>query len=296
MSDIPFSQDEMLNLQERLCFHDQTLKDNGINRVIGRDSIRTVIRALQRLLFPQCATQDADNDGLAAIARPLADLIELIHEATPHHCQTDHCPQHGQAKETARLFFEALPDIQKDALTDVEAAFEGDPAARDRAEIISTYPGFYATLVYRLAHRLHAFKVPLLPRMMTELAHSDTGIDIHPGASIGRHFFIDHGTGVVIGETTEIGDHVTLYQGVTLGALNFPHDPEGRIIRGAKRHPTIEHDVVIYSEATILGGDTIVGHNSVIGGNVWLTEGVPPFSKVTTKSTIALRTRQEPVS
>ena len=297
MSDIPFTHDEMQNLLESLCFHDEAMKDNGIARVIGRDSIRVVIRALQGLLFPQCASQEAGSHALNTVSETLANLVDLIHEATTtHQCPEGGCPEREKSSQTARLFFEALPHIQQDALTDVEAAFEGDPAARDRAEIISTYPGFYATLVYRLAHRLHTLNVPLLPRMMTEIAHSDAGIDIHPGATIGRYFFIDHGTGVVIGETTQIGEHVTLYQGVTLGALNFPHDQEGHIIRGTKRHPTIEHDVVIYSEATILGGDTIVGHNSVIGGNVWLTEGVPPFSKVTTKSTIALRTRQEPVS
>jgi serine O-acetyltransferase len=174
-------------------------------------------------------------------------------------------------------FVERLPTVRALLAEDVEAAFEGDPAAKSFAEIVVAYPSIDAIAVYRIAHELHAQGVPVLPRMMTEHAHDQTGIDIHPGARIGRRFFVDHGTGVVIGETTEIGDRVRLYQGVTLGARSPRH---GESLRGRKRHPTIEDDVTIYAHATILGGDTVIGRGSVIGGNVWLMESVPPGSKV----------------
>ena len=165
--------------------------------------------------------------------------------------------------------------------TDVQAAYDGDPACKSLDEVIFCYPGVDAVTVYRLAHELHLLGVPLIPRMMTEWAHKETGIDIHPGADIGHHFFIDHGTGVVIGETCEIGEHVKIYQGVTLGALSFPTDPNGSLIRGKKRHPTIEDRVVIYASATILGGTTVIGHDSVIGSSVWLTSSVEPYATVT---------------
>jgi serine O-acetyltransferase len=174
-------------------------------------------------------------------------------------------------------FFERLPAVRALLAADVEAAFEGDPAAKSFAEIVVAYPSIRAIAIYRIAHELFDLGVPLLPRMMTEHAHDRTGIDIHPGAKIGRRFFIDHGTGVVIGETCEIGDDVRLYQGVTLGARSPRH---GESLRGTKRHPTIEHDVTIYAGATILGGETVIGSGSVIGGNVWLMESVPSGSKV----------------
>jgi len=174
-------------------------------------------------------------------------------------------------------FVERLPAVRELLAADVEAAFEGDPAAKSFAEIVVAYPSIRAIAIYRIAHELIAEGVPLLPRMMTEHAHDRTGIDIHPGAKIGRRFFIDHGTGVVIGETCEIGDGVRLYQGVTLGARSPRH---GESLRGTKRHPTIEDDVTIYAGATILGGETVIGSGSVIGGNVWLMESVPPGSKV----------------
>jgi serine O-acetyltransferase len=174
-------------------------------------------------------------------------------------------------------FVERLPAVRALLAEDVEAVLEGDPAAKSFAEIVVAYPSIHAIATYRIAHELHAEGVPVLPRMMTEHAHARTGIDIHPGAGIGRRFFIDHGTGVVIGETSEIGDRVRLYQGVTLGARSPRH---GESLRGTKRHPTIEHDVTIYAHATILGGETVIGSGSVIGGNVWLMESVPPGSKV----------------
>lgn len=164
--------------------------------------------------------------------------------------------------------------------TDVKAAYEGDPAARSETEIMLAYPAFEAISIYRIAHRLHELKVPLIPRMMTEYAHQLTGIDIHPGATIGEYFFIDHGTGVVIGETCTIKDHVKLYQGVTLGALSFKLGDDGNPVKGIKRHPDIGSHVIIYAGATILGGSTYVGDGSVIGGNVWLTHSVPAGSKI----------------
>ncbi len=163
----------------------------------------------------------------------------------------------------------------------MRAAFDGDPAATGFDEIILAYPGVKAVFTYRLAHALHGLGVPLIPRVMTEFAHLETGVDIHPGARIGRSFFIDHGTGTVIGETTDIGNNVKLYQGVTLGALSFPKNERGELIRGTKRHPTVEDDVVIYAGATILGGETVVGRGCVIGGSVWLTSSVPPGMRVT---------------
>jgi serine O-acetyltransferase len=162
--------------------------------------------------------------------------------------------------------------------TDVRAAYDGDPACKNLDEVILCYPGLEAVTVYRLAHELHGLGVPFIPRMMTEWVHRQTGIDIHPGAQIGPHFFIDHGTGVVVGETCEIGAYVKLYQGVTLGALSFPTDADGKVIRNMKRHPTIEDRVVIYANATVLGGKTVIGHDSVIGSSVWLTRSVAPYT------------------
>src|SRR5262249_11401397 len=173
-----------------------------------------------------------------------------------------------------------LPDLRQVLEKDVQAAFEGDPAAKSFHEIIFCYPGLEAVTIYRLAHEILLLGVPLVPRMMTEYAHFKTGIDIHPGARIGHGFFIDHGTGVVIGETCDIGKNVKLYQGVTLGALSFPRDTDGNIIRGMKRHPTLEDEVVVYANATILGGDTVVGHHAVVGSNVWLTHSVDPHAVV----------------
>ena len=184
-------------------------------------------------------------------------------------------------REKAEAFMERLPNIRETLKGDITAAYEGDPAAVSEMEVVMAYPGFYAVAVHRLAHALYLLKVPILPRVMSEIAHSRTGIDIHPGATIGERFFIDHGTGVVIGETTVIGKNVKLYQGVTLGALSFPKDEAtGMLMKGHKRHPNVEDNVVIYAGATILGGDTTIGHDSEIGGNVWLMDSIPPYSRV----------------
>jgi len=183
------------------------------------------------------------------------------------------------AEDAVIRLYERLPELRRLLLLDVAAAYDGDPAAQNANEVIFSYPGLQAIATYRVAHELEVARVPLLPRIMTEWAHSRTGIDIHPGATIGERFFIDHGTGVVIGETTIIGSNVKLYQGVTLGALSFPKDERGKLIRGLRRHPELQDDVVIYGGATILGNITI-GTGAVIGGNVWLTQSVPPHTKV----------------
>ena len=188
------------------------------------------------------------------------------------------------AKATVAKFIARLSEVKRLVDTDVQAAYEGDPAATSPMEVVMAYPGLYAVTIHRLAHELYKLKVPIIPRVMSELAHSKTGIDIHPGATIGEHFFIDHGTGVVIGETCVIGRNVKLYQGVTLGAKSFQKDPEtGALVKGIKRHPNVEDNVVIYAGATILGGDTTIGHDSEIGGSVWLIESVPPNSRVYNK-------------
>lgn len=185
-------------------------------------------------------------------------------------------PQGGEsALAIATRFFDSLQELYSSINNDVDAMFQGDPAAKSRSEVIRTYPGFYAIAAYRVAHQLHQYGIPEVPRIITEHAHSKTGIDIHPGARIGKYFCIDHGTGVVIGETAVIGDHVKIYQGVTLGALSVSKEDATK-----KRHPTLEDNVVVYAGATILGGDTVIGKNSVIGGNVWLTRSVPPDSKL----------------
>lgn len=184
-------------------------------------------------------------------------------------------------EETTERFFRNLPTLHASLWLDAESIYQGDPAAESVDEVISAYPGFFAIAIYRIAHEFTLLEVPIFPRILTEYAHQRTGIDIHPGAKIGRSFFIDHGTGIVIGESTVIGDHVKLYQGVTLGALSVDKSMSSR-----KRHPTIEDNVVIYSNATILGGETVIGHDSIIGGNVWLTESVPPRSIVYHRSEV----------
>lgn len=223
---------------------------------------------------------DAVHDQLTEqIARALRYGAEISGE--PCECKSVEDFE-AVAQVRAIEFLETLPDIRRALACDVQAAHDGDPASKAPDEIIFCYPGLEAITTYRLAHELHLLQVPLIPRMMTEWAHSRTGIDIHPGATIGPYFFIDHGTGVVIGETCEIDEHVTIYQGVTLGAVNFPRDSSGNIIRGKKRHPTIERGVVIYSNASVLGGDTIVGANSMIGAGVTvMSKRIAPGTLVT---------------
>ncbi len=232
--------------------------------ILWTDRVRQVL-LLQRDRY-------ALRSELATLADRLAALLEQLPEGVG-----------ASPSDVTDRFLGRLPAVRALIAEDVEAAYEGDPAASSFAEILVSYPSLQAVTIQRLAHELHGLGVPLLPRIMTEHAHCRYGIDIHPGARIGRRFFIDHGTGVVVGGTTVIGDRVKLYQGVTLGALSFPRDPDGKMIRGQKRHPTLEDDVTIYAGATILGGDTVIGAGSVIGGNVWLTESVPAGTRVQIK-------------
>jgi serine O-acetyltransferase len=263
-----------------------------LNRVYlpSRDSIVQCIELLRQLIFPgYFGKQGLTSDNVTyRIGELVTELADKLHE------QVRHCLRYRQqipgeaegkdcvdcdlhANEIVAKFFASIPTVRDALSTDVQAAFDSDPAAQSTDETVFSYPGLYAISVQRLAHEFYQMDVPLLPRIMTEHAHSLTGIDIHPGAKLGRSFFIDHGTGVVIGETTEIGNNVKVYQGVTLGALA----PDfGQRLRGQKRHPTIEDNVTIYSGATILGGDTVIGRGSVIGGNVFITHSVPPENRV----------------
>ena len=212
------------------------------------------------------------------------ELSEQIERAYRYQCRIgkcDGCDCRTMAENVTEHLLARLPGIREMLKGDVIAAFDGDPAAKSYEEIVISYPCIIAIATYRIAHELYLKQVPLIPRIMSECAHTRTGIDIHPGATIGRNFFIDHGTGVVIGETTIIGNNVKIYQGATLGALSFPKDERGRVIKGGKRHPTIEDNVTIYAEATILG-DVVIGKDAVIGGNVWIKESVPPGVTVAT--------------
>ncbi|MCK5657340.1 MAG: serine O-acetyltransferase EpsC [Syntrophobacteria bacterium] len=247
-----------------------------------------ILQRTKRLLFPGYFNdQVLDNNQLEyAIGMEVIRLFEVLSAeialSIKHDCQRydmvcTHCQERGQ--QEAIRFLERLPEIRKTLTTDVQAAYDGDPAAKTIDEVVISYPGVLAITVHRIAHQLRQQEIPLLPRVISEYAHSVTGIDIHPGATIGSSFFIDHGTGVVIGETTEIGERVRIYQGVTLGALSLPKD-EVEQLRHEKRHPTIEDDVTIYAGATILGGETVIGRSSVIGGSVWITSSVPSGTKV----------------
>lgn len=251
--------------------------------------ITKVLAAIQELLFPgYVGVQGLTVETLqlhveSRMSWLFEAMTEQINRAVSHGTKIgDMCTVTEQeAAECAAEFLSRLPLLREVLATDVQAAYDGDPAASCLDEIIFSYPSIYAVMVYRLAHELHKLRVPLIPRIMTEYAHYRTGIDLHPGTQIGSRFFIDHGTGVVVGGTAVIGNNVKLYQGVTLGAFSFDKDASGRLVRNTKRHPTIEDDVVIYAGATILGGDTTIGRGSVIGGNVWLTHSVPPGSRVT---------------
>lgn len=256
----------------------------------GQKAIVEVLDNLIGVLFPGChghgplPHENAEqrlHRILAATARQLADQAR---RAFTYQCAHDKCRDCGDCRARAvaavSTLLDELPAIRAMLQDDIVAAYEGDPAARSTMEIVMSYPGIYAIAVQRLAHTLYQAGVPLIPRVMGEHAHTRTGIDIHPGARIGSGFFIDHGTGVVIGETCVIGRRVKLYQGVTLGALSFAKDADGHLVKGIKRHPNVEDRVVIYAGATILGGETTIGHDSIVGANVWLIHSVAPHSKV----------------
>ena len=269
----------------------------------SREAVAEIVADLTELLYPGFGRRQDLNAG--NIGYHVGGLVDGLHRklalqigrALRHEnpCEESVDPEtDADADAKAVELLRRLPEIRRTLEADVEAAYRGDPAAKSHLEIVFSYPGIEAITVYRLANVLHQLKVAFIPRMMTELAHSRTGIDIHPGATIGPGFFIDHGTGVVIGETCDIGHNVKLYQGVTLGALSFPRDSGGHIIRGMKRHPTLEDDVVVYANATILGGDTVVGRGAVIGSNAWITQSVEPLTVVTLeKPSLRFRTPEK---
>jgi serine O-acetyltransferase len=291
--------EQLPELTDRIVetYHDiGTMHHLGHCPLPSTDAVIEIADDLKEVLYP--GYRRRQNLHMGNVVYHVGDLIDGLHDkltiqiarALSHQYDQQHgldCEQkrhvdfesRGQAKAIA--FLETLPRLRRVLACDVQAAYDGDPAAGSLDEIIFCYPGLEAVTIYRIAHELHTQGVPLIPRMLAEWAHSRTGIDIHPGAKIGPSFFIDHGTGVVIGETCDIAAHVKLYQGVTLGALSFPKDAQGNIVRGTKRHPTIEQNVVIYANATVLGGDTVVGANSVIGASVSLNRSVPPNTIVT---------------
>ena len=274
----------------------QTYKgDSGINfidvsNLPVRDKIIDILELLTEILFPgytgkrSVKKSNIDFIVIDVLYHVYSELTEQIEKAYRYQCRMEECDTgdcRRMAEDATLHLLTQLPKIRQLLKGDVDAAFGGDPAAKSYEEIVISYPCITAIATYRIAHELYLRDVPLIPRIMGECAHSKTGIDIHPGATIGRNFFIDHGTGVVIGETTIIGDNVKIYQGTTLGAMSFPKDERGRIIKGQKRHPTIEDDVTIYAEATILG-DVTIGRGAIIGGNVWVKQSVPAGFTVTT--------------
>ncbi len=245
-----------------------------------RREVVKIIKDLQSLLFPSYYKHSEGSENVLSQTELLLNIYNrLVIQITGAYAfngtNTEDTPEIICDK-----FIKKLPEVKTLLLKDIDALYEGDPAAKCREEVLICYPGFYAILIYRLAHELYTLKVPLIPRIMTEFAHEKTGIDIHAGAKIGEYFFIDHGTGIVVGETTTIGDHVKIYQGVTLGAKSFKVDENGNPVKDIKRHPDIGNNVIIYANATILGGDTKIGDNCVIGGNVWLTKSVKEGSTV----------------
>ena len=259
------------------------LNNRDAHNMPSKRAVGRICEDLLQILFPGFHDSDAVHDGsldeltatrLAGVISQLTDQVRKSVRIGDPHKPT------GRTPPIIRKFCQSLPDVRDLLRTDIQAAFDGDPATLHREEVILSYPFIEAITIQRLAHRLYHYGAPVVPRMMTEWAHSRTGIDIHPGAGIGTHFFIDHGTGVVIGETCDIGNHVKLYHGVTLGARSFVKDESGHIVKGGKRHPDVGDNVTIYPNSTILGGETVIGANSTIGANVFLMHSVPPNSLV----------------
>jgi len=276
----------------------------------GAAQVAVTLRRLFSLLFPGChgvhpVPHERCHQHIERLFVQIFEELEeeirqvFLYQCTEAKAKGDSCGTcadcTARAKDVAERFMAALPGVRTMLQEDITAGYEGDPAAMSKMEVVMAYPGLHAIAVHRLAHVLYTLKVPILPRIMSELAHARTGIDIHPGAQIGERFFIDHGTGVVIGETAVIGRNVKLYQGVTLGALSFPKDEAtGMLMKGHKRHPNVEDNVVIYAGATVLGGDTTIGHDSEIGGNVWLMDSIPPHSRVYNQTPFPrVKTRRE---
>ena len=301
--------EQLTNLTDQLVDSYQaigTINHLGHCPLPSSDIVIEIVNDLKDVLFP--GYRRRQNLHMGNVTYYIGDLIDGLHDKLTQQfarairyeydlkygpeCDKRHLMDfEARGQQEAIRLLESLPAMRELLATDVQAAYDGDPAASGLDEIIFCYPGLEAVTVHRIAHQLYRQQVPLIPRIMSEHSHALTGIDIHPGATIGPSFFIDHGTGVVIGETCRIGSGVKVYQGVTLGALSFPKDAEGNIVRDTKRHPTIEDGVVIYANATILGGETIIGQNSVIGASVWMTKSVPPNTVVTIE-TPSLRLRE----
>lgn len=269
--------------------HDMTVRVDAEN-IVNKDILIEVIEEIRKILFP--GFFDKNRVRSEYIKYLVGERIEFIQyhlkkqvaRVLGNEEVCDCCPKSGlgqKAEQIVHEFLSRIPKLREYLYTDIQAAYDGDPAAYNTDEIIFSYPGVYAITVYRIAHELVLLGVPMIPRIMTEYAHSLTGIDIHPGASIGKYFFIDHGTGIVVGETTEIGDHVKIYQGVTLGALSTKR---GQLMKGEKRHPTIGNNVTIYSGTSVLGGDTIIGDEVTIGGNAFIVKSIPAGMKVNVKN------------
>lgn len=280
---------EVVNLILSDYEDDRTINKIDISNQPDKEAIIDVVEKMMKVLFPGYYSDrvykifSLKNNMSATVEDIIYHLnkqIMIVLKYVNNENVIDEQELEKQAMCITLQFMRKIPKIREVLETDVEAGFEGDPAARGKDEIIYSYPGFRAIAIYRVAHELHLLNVPMIPRMMTEYAHSLTGIDIHPGATIGRYFFIDHGTGIVIGETTEIGDHVKMYQGVTLGGLSTRG---GQKLSGKKRHPTIGNNVTIYSGASILGGETIIGDDVVVGGNAFVTESIEKGARVSAK-------------
>lgn len=296
---VKFSSEIASQLVENLASSRPKITELVQSPIPGTAAIANIIGLVKQILFPGfCGTSNYQTESLheylesnveqlqTQLGQQIAMAFALDQKFSGQQPEVVFdtnidLDQHSkQSVLLAKRFIECLPAIRESLSTDLQAAFDGDPACKNVGEVILCYPGVQAVLVHRVAHELYRLQIPYLPRMMAEWTHGETGIDIHPGAKIGDHFFIDHGTGVVIGQTCVIGEHVKIYQGVTLGALSFPTDGAGALVRDTKRHPTIEDNVVIYANATVLGGQTIVGHDSVIGSSVWLTRSIDPFTTI----------------
>ncbi|MBN2545644.1 MAG: serine acetyltransferase [Spirochaetes bacterium] len=285
--------DNIISKIKKSYEHDETAAHIQKYPLPSKESIIKILKDLFDIIYPGYFIDEELNlsnvgyflghklsNILENLSREIAASFRHEHKIDTNQCELcDESLEKGI--ESTLDLLNCIPDIRRMLILDIKAGYNGDPAAKSFNEIVFSYPGLHAITVHRIAHNLFVKKIPLLPRIMSEYSHSITGIDIHPGAKICENFFIDHGTGVVIGETCEIGNNVKIYQGVTLGALSFPKDKKGALLKGGKRHPTIEDNVTIYSGATILGGQTVIGKNSIIGGNVWITNSIPANSKVT---------------
>lgn len=255
-------------------------KDADKTLIPDRKEIVKVIKDLQSLLFPNYYKHSEGSENVLSQTELLLNIYNRLVKQIKGAYEFNGTQMDKTPEELCSIFISRLPEIKQLLIKDIESIYEGDPAAKCHEEVLICYPGFYAISIYRIAHELYALKVPLIPRVMTEYAHEKTGVDIHAGATIGEYFCIDHGTGIVIGETTTIGSHVKIYQGVTLGAKSFELDENGAPVKDIKRHPDIGNNVIIYANATILGGNTKIGDNCVIGGNTWLTHSVESSSTV----------------